>query len=445
MMVRSIAQLRQDSRRIFDAGVAAVDPVAALQRTLVRHGDILVVDGRPYDLRRYAHIYVVGTGKAGATMVQGLESVLDGRLSAGAVTVKYDHLAPVRYVTLYEAGHPIPDAAGVRGAEAIVQLAQQAGADDLVFCLLSGGGSALLPAPSPGISLAEKQQLTSLMLECGASVDEINVIRKHISRLKGGQLAQLVTPATLITLVLSDVVGDRLDAIASGPTVPDPSTFQNCLDIVMHYNLLTRLPESIRTRLQRGQAGAEPETPKPHTAVFARCQTVIIGSNRIALQMACTTAQDLGYTTLLLSSSVQGEAREVARVYAAIAQEIRRSGAPLAPPACVLAGGEPTVTLRGDGKGGRNQELALATALDITDLEGVVLLSGGTDGTDGPTDAAGAWADGQTVARARTLGLDPESYLRRCDSYHFFAALDDLLITGPTGTNVMDMHLLLVG
>jgi hydroxypyruvate reductase len=445
MMVRSITQLRQDSRRIFDAGVAAVDPVAALQRTLVRHGDILAVDGRPYDLRRYAHIYVVGTGKAGATMVQGLESVLDGRLSAGAVTVKYDHLAPVRYVTLYEAGHPIPDAAGVRGAEAVVHLAQQAGADDLVFCLLSGGGSALLPAPSPGISLAEKQQLTSLMLECGASVDEINVIRKHISRLKGGQLAQLVTPATLITLVLSDVVGDRLDAIASGPTVPDPSTFQDCLDIVRHYNLMTRLPESIRTRLQRGQAGAEPETPKPHTAVFARCQTVIIGSNRMALQTACTTAQELGYTTLLLSSSVQGEAREVARVYAAIAQEIRRSGAPLAPPACVLAGGEPTVTLRGDGKGGRNQELALAAALDITGLEGVVLLSGGTDGTDGPTDAAGAWVDGQTVARARTLGLDPESYLRRCDSYYFFAALDDLLITGPTGTNVMDMHLLLVG
>jgi hydroxypyruvate reductase len=444
-MVRSVSQLRQDSRRIFDAGVVAVDPVAALQRTLVRHGDILVVDGRLYDLRRYAHIYAVGTGKAGATMVQGLESVLDGHLSAGAVTVKYGHLAPVRDVTLYEAGHPIPDAAGVRGAEAIVRLAQQAGADDLMFCLLSGGGSALLPAPSPGISLAEKQQLTSLMLECGASVDEINVIRKHISRLKGGQLAQLVTPATLITLVLSDVVGDRLDAIASGPTVPDPSTFQDCLDIVTHYDLLTRLPESIRTRLQRGQAGAEPETPKPHTAVFARCQTVIIGSNRMALQAACATAQELGYTTLLLSSSVQGEAREVARVYAAVAQEVRRSGAPLAPPACVLAGGETTVTLRGDGKGGRNQELALAAALDIAGLERVVMLSGGTDGTDGPTDAAGAWVDGQTVARAHALGLAPEHYLRRSDSYHFFAALDDLLMTGPTGTNVMDMHLILVG
>lgn len=444
-MSRAESQLRQDGRRIFAAGVAAVDPVAAVQRAVVCHDATLVVHRTSYDLRRYAHIYVVGAGKAGATMTQGLEDVLGGRLSAGAVTVKYGHLAPVTHVVLNEADHPIPDAAGVQGAEAIIHLAQQAGEDDLVFCLLSGGGSALLPAPSAGITLAEKQQLTALLLECGASIDEINVIRKHLSQLKGGQLARLVAPATLVTLVLSDVVGDRLDAIASGPTVPDPSTFQDCLDIVARYDLLERLPARIRTRLQRGQDGEYPETPQGEDAAFARCQTVIIGSNHIALQAACETAQELGYTTLILSSSIQGEARQVARVYAAIAQEIRRSGTPLLPPACVLAGGETTVTIRGDGTGGRNQEFALAAALDIAGLERVVVLSGGTDGTDGPTDAAGALADGRTVVRAQALGVEPEPYLRRNDSYHFFAALDDLLITGPTGTNVMDIHLLLVG
>ncbi len=444
-MARAVSQLRHDAPCIFAAGVAAVDPVAAVQRAVVRHGETLVVDGTPYDLRRYAQIYVVGAGKAGATMVQGLETVLNGRLSGGAVTVKYGHLAPATRVTLHEANHPIPDLAGVQGATAIMHLAQLAGADDLVFCLLSGGGSALLPAPCDGITLEEKQRLTGLLLECGASIDEINVIRKHISRLKGGQLTRLVAPATLITLVLSDVVGDRLDAIASGPTVPDPSTFQDCLDIVARYDLLERLPPSIRTHLQRGLAGIYPDTPKGDDPAFAPCQTVIIGNNSMALQAACAAARDLGYATLMLSSSIQGEAREVARMHAAIAQEIRRHGAPLTPPACILSGGETTVTIRGDGTGGRNQEFVLAAALDIAGLDGVVVLSGGTDGTDGPTDAAGALADGQTVARAQARELQPEHYLRRCDSYNFFAALGDLLITGPTGTNVMDIHLVLVG
>jgi hydroxypyruvate reductase len=444
-MSRTTHQLRQDARHIFAAGVAAVDPVTAVQRAVIRQDETLLVSGVSYDLRQYTHVYVVGGGKAGATMAQGLEMVLGTWLSSGAVIVKYGHLAPVSRVALYEAGHPIPDAAGMRGAEAIMRLAHQASTDDLVFCLLSGGGSALLPAPGTGISLAEKQQVTSLLLECGASIDEINVIRKHISRLKGGQLARLVAPATLITLVLSDVVGDRLDAIASGPTVPDPSTYQDCLDIVARYNLLERLPVSVVTHLQRGQAGGCSDTPKAGDAAFARGQTVVIASNRLALQAAYNTARALGYKTLILSSSIQGETRDIARMHAAIAREVRQSGAPLDPPACVISGGETTVTVRGNGKGGRNQEFALAAALDIADLERVVVLSGGTDGTDGPTDATGAVADGQTRARAKALGLDPEQFLRRNDSYHFFAALDDLLHTGPTGTNVMDIHLLLVG
>jgi len=444
-MSRTVQQLREDSRHIFAAGVAAVDPVAAVRRAVVRQGNMLYVDGVPYDLQRYARVYVLGAGKAGATMAQGLEAVLGERLTAGIVTVKYGHLAPVSRVTIYEAAHPVPDEAGVQGAEALIRLAQQADVDDVVFCLLSGGGSALLPAPSPGITLTEKQRVTSLFLECGASIDEINTIRKHLSQLKGGQLARLVAPATLITLVLSDVVGDRLDVIASGPTVPDPTTYQDCLEIIRRYDLLTRLPVSVRSHLQRGQAGERAETLKATDPALARCQTVIIGSNRIALQAARAAAQARGYTTLILSSSVEGEARQIARMHAAIAREIRQSGEPVAPPACVIAGGETTVTIRGDGTGGRNQEFALATALGIAGLDSVVVLSGGTDGTDGPTPAAGALADGHTVARARALGLTPETFLCRNDSYHFFHALDDLLITGPTGTNVMDMHILLVG
>src|SRR6266852_6052862 len=286
-MSRTIQQLREDSRHIFAAGVAAVDPVAAVRRAVVRQGDTLYVDGVSYDLQRYAHVYVVGAGKAGATMAQGLEEVLGERLTGGVVTVKYGHLAPVSRVTIHEAAHPVPDAAGMRAAEALRHLAQQAGVDDVVFCLFSGGGSALLPAPSPGITLEEKQQVTSLLLECVASIDEINTIVKHMSKLKGGQLARLVLPATLITLVLSDVVGDRLDVIASGPTVPDPTTYQDCLEIVQRYGLLARLPVSVRTHLQRGQAGELAETPKATDPAFARCQTVIIGSNRLALQAAC--------------------------------------------------------------------------------------------------------------------------------------------------------------
>lgn len=444
-MSRTLQQLRDDSCHIFAAGVAAVDPVAAVQRAVVRRDDVLGVDGVAYDLRRYAHVYVVGAGKAGATMAQGLASVLRERLSGGVIIVKYGHGVPVARVTIQEADHPVPDAAGVQGAVALMRLAQQADANDLVFCLLSGGGSALLPAPSPGISLADKQWVTTQLLACGASIDEINTIRKHLSQLKGGQLARLVAPATLITLVLSDVVGDRLDVIASGPTVPDPTTYQDCLEIVQRYDLYARLPASVRTHLLRGQAGELPETPKGADPAFARCQTVIIGSNRIALHAARAAAQQCGYRTLLLSSSVQGEARQIARMYAAIAQEIRHSGEPLAPPACVLAGGETTVTLQGDGRGGRNQELALAAALAIAGLDRVVLLSAGTDGSDGPTPAAGALADGGTVARARSLGMAPEAFLRRNDSYSFFHALDDLLITGPTGTNVMDLQILLVG
>ena len=441
----SLTRLRNDSRAIFAAGVAAVDPLVAVQRAVRRSGDMLEVDGTTYDLGRFARIFVVGTGKGSAVMAQGLEGILGERISAGAVTVKYEHTAPVQRVTLHEAAHPIPDAAGVQGANAAMDLARQAGDDDLVFCLLSGGGSALWPAPSTGISLAEKQRMTGLLIDCGARIDEINVIRKHLSGIKGGQLARLAAPARLITLVLSDVVGDRLDAIASGPTVADPTTFWDCLNILTHYDLIDRVPDSIRAHLQQGLAGEAPETPKAGDPVFELGQTVIVANNRLALHAARQAAEARGYTTLLLTSTLEGEARHVARVHAAIAQEICHSGQPIAPPACIISGGETTVTVRGDGKGGRSQEFALAAALHVAGLENTVVLSGGTDGSDGPTDAAGALVDGRTLARAGALGLQAEAFLHRNDAYHFFQALDDLLLTGPTGTNVMDMVVMLVG
>ena len=440
-----LARLRDDCRAIFDAGVAAVDPLVAVQRAVVRCGDALEVDGVTYDLRTCSGVYVVGTGKGSGIMAHGLESILADRLSAGAVTVKYGHGAPVKGVTLYEAAHPIPDEAGVQGARAAMDLMRQAGADDLVFCLLSGGGSALWPAPTDGISLAEKQRVTGLLIDCGARIDEINVIRKHLSAIKGGQLARLAAPARLITLVLSDVVGDRLDAIASGPTVPDPTTYEDCLDILSHYDLLGRVPDSIHAHLRRGLTGGVSETPKSADPVFKLGQTVVVANNRLALRAALETAERRGYRTLLLSSTVEGEARHVARMHAAIAQEICQSGQPISPPACIISGGETTVTVRSDGKGGRNQEFALAAALHLAGLPHTVVLSGGTDGTDGPTDAAGALADGRTLARAKALGLQAEEFLHRNDAYHFFQALDDLLFTGPTGTNVMDMYLVLVG
>ena len=441
----SLARLRDDSRAIFAAGVAAVDPLVAVQRAVRRAGDTLTVDGLAYDLRRFSRIFVVGTGKGSAVMAQGLEAILGERVSAGAVTVKYEHVAPVERVALYEAAHPIPDAAGVQGANAAMELARQAGTNDLMFCLISGGGSALWPAPSGGISLAEKQRMTGLLIDCGARIDEINVIRKHLSAVKGGQLARLAAPARLITLVLSDVVGDRLDAIASGPTVADPTTFRDCMNILTHYDLLDRLPDSIHDHLQQGLAGSIPETPKAGDAVFELGQTVIVANNRLALRAAREAAEARGYTTLLLSSTLEGEARHVARMHAAIAQEICHSGQPVPPPACIISGGETTVTVRGDGKGGRSQEFALAAALHVAGLHDTVVLSGGTDGTDGPTDAAGALVDGRTLARAEALGLQPEAFLHRNDAYHFFQALDDLLLTGPTGTNVMDMVVMLVG
>lgn len=441
----STAALRNDARCIFDAALHAADPAAAIRRHVVREGNRLNIGGRVCDLDRFENVCVVGAGKAGSAMAGAMESLLGDRLTGGLVNVKYGHSIPLQRVKVVEAGHPIPDAAGVDGTEKIVELLAPLGEGDLVFCLLSGGGSALLPLPAEGVTLEEKQAVTELLLQCGATINETNTVRKHISRVKGGQLARLASPARLVSLVLSDVIGDPLDIIASGPTVPDESTFADCRSVLDKYGLRDKLPGAVIRHLDAGSKGTVPETPDPDDPVFCRTQTVMVANNRQALDAARIEAIKRGYNPLVLSSSIDGETREVARVYAAMAREIEGYGDPVRRPACVISGGETTVTLKGGGKGGRNQEFVLATVSGIEGLERTVVFSAGTDGTDGPTDAAGAVADGNTLARAAEMGLDADASMDRNDAYHFFEPLGDLVMTGPTHTNVMDLRLLLVG
>jgi hydroxypyruvate reductase len=377
-------------------------------------------------------------------MAAAIEDILAERITKGTVNVKYGYANPLSRVKIVEAGHPLPDHNGLRGSQIIYDLLHRAGQRDLVICLISGGGSSLLPLPVPPISLSDKQSTTEALLACGARINEVNAVRKHLSRLKGGQLARAGYPAAIVCLILSDVVGDCLDVIASGPCVPDPSTFQDCMEVLARYAIADRLPKSILRHFEAGLAGMVPETPKSGDPVFGNVIHRVVGNNRRALAAARDAAEKLGYHAMVLSSLIEGETRDVAGVHTAIAKEIQRTQQPLASPACVLSGGETTVTLRGKGKGGRNQEFALAGAIDIEGEREIVLLCAGTDGTDGPTAAAGAIADTQTVGRAMTIGMDPRQYLANNDAYHFFNSLGDLVITGPTRTNVMDLRILLV-
>lgn len=440
-----VLRLRQDAMTIFRSALAAVDPEEAVRRHLRMEAGALAVEGRRYDLDGCDRVLVVGAGKAVAPMAKALEDLLGDRIAAGLLVIKDGHGLPLRKIRIQEASHPVPDERGVAGTLEILKLLEGARERDLVICLISGGGSALLIAPSEGIGLADKQATTKNLLACGATIHEINTIRKHLSRAKGGQLARAAHPATVLSLILSDVVGDDLDVIGSGPTVPDRSSFQDTLEILKRYEIWNRIPDSVRQRVIQGVKGALPETPKPGDPAFERCAQVLVGSCLRALTAAARTADRLGYQSLILSSKVEGEAREVAKAFSAIGKEILSSGQPVQPPACVLIGGETTVTLQGDGRGGRNQEFVLASAIALEGTDRVVLLAGGTDGTDGPTDAAGAVADGHTVRRAREMGMDPHAFLKRSDSYHFFKPLNDLIITGPTRTNVMDVYMLLVG
>jgi hydroxypyruvate reductase len=439
-----VQSMRQDALDIFGAALKAVDPVEAILKYVKVVGDQLRVGQQHFVFNDYDRILVVGAGKAGAPMARALEDLLGDRIADGVIVVKEGHALPLEYVRIHEASHPVPDERGIKGAEEILSIVGNAGKRDLVLCLISGGGSALLVAPAEGVSLEDKQEVTRLLLACGADIHEINTIRKHLSRAKGGGLARFAYPATVVSLILSDVIGDDLNVIASGPAVPDTSTFEEASQILDKYDIRDQVPESVRSRIDRGLKGEVADTPKAGDAVFRQCFFQLVGTNIQALKAAGQKAEGLGYRNLIISSTIEGEAREVSKVLTAIAKEIRNSGNPISAPACILCGGETTVTIRGDGKGGRNQEYALACALSIDGMENVLILAGGTDGNDGPTDAAGAIADGSTLARARAKGLDPLNYLSRNDAYHFFQALEDLVLTGPTRTNVMDVYMLLV-
>ena len=435
---------RTHARAIFDAGVAAADPGHCIRQALAVTGDELRCGPLRFPLDTISSLRLVGAGKATAAMAAAAEAILGDRIDCGAINTKYGHALPLVRVETFEAGHPVPDEAGVAGARRQLELLANLDPDALVLGLFSGGGSALLPAPAEGLTLAEKQETTRLLLACGATIDEINALRKHLSAIKGGLLARVAAPARVVALMLSDVIGDPLDTIASGPTHPDATTFGDCLAIVDRYDLRGQLPPSVRQHLEAGTRGEQPETPKPGDPCFARAESLVIGNSRLAIDAAANQASALGYEVCVLTSRLQGEARHAATALVSIAQETAETNRPIARPACLIAGGETTVTLRGNGKGGRNQELALAAALQLDGWPAITLLSGGTDGTDGPTDAAGALADGQTLSRARAQGLDARAFLDRHDSYSFFTALDDLVITGPTGTNVMDLQIILI-
>src|SRR5581483_1420587 len=436
--MKTLADLRVDALEIFHAALRAADPRAAIHRVLQREGNMLWLNGQPFADVTRGRVIVVGMGKAGAPMAQALEEIAGDEIDAGAVTVKYGHVARTRKIKINEAGHPLPDENGVRATQEIVRLLRDLSADDLVICVVSGGGSALMEWLVEGVTLDDLRALTSELLRCGATIYEINTLRKHISRVKGGQLARWAQPARVLALILSDVLGSPLDVIASGPTAPDSSSFADALSILETRALREKIPAAIRAHLERGARGEIPDTPKADDPLFARVTNVIVADNRIAWDAAAHEAETRGYAVESVGTDLQGEAR-------ALGVELPQPGLRASAGTCLVGGGEPTVVLRGRGKGGRAQELVLAAAREIAGERNIVVLSAGTDGTDGPTNAAGALADNATIARARALGLDADAFLENNDAYHFFRALNDLVITGPTNTNVNDLMLVLRG
>jgi glycerate 2-kinase len=454
--MRDQAAYLRHLRSIFLAGVARVDPGRMMKERVRLEGQTLVAQTEDKetrtDLGSFSRIVALGAGKAAAPMARILEEILGDRLDGGLITVKRGHGEKLAKIRLLEASHPVPDETSVEAAAKTLEIASAGDPHTLFVNLISGGGSALLCLPfgndTVRLSLAEKQLTTRLLLECGATIQELNAVRKHISGIKGGRLAESMYPATSISLILSDVVGDRLDAIASGMTAADPTTFSDAKRILEQYGLWTQVPENVRKVIDLGLNGKIPDTLKKNHPVFDRVHNIILGSNYFALQAAAGRARQLGFNTVLLTSVLTGEAREAGRFLYCLAKDIKKKGLLVAPPACVIAGGETTVTIRGSGTGGRNQEMALAVLSEMHDCEeeseGIYFLSAGTDGNDGPTDAAGAFACRALVRSCRRKGLDPHSYLADNDSYSFFSETNGLLKTGPTNTNVADLQILIV-
>ncbi len=433
---------------LFNAALSAADPYRAVKGSLAMEKDgRLRVSGTVYDLERYGTVIAVGAGKAAAAMARAIEDALGPKLDRGIIIVKYGHTGQLRKIEQREASHPLPDAAGAAATVEISELLRAAGERTLVFCLLSGGASSLLVSPVEGVTLGDKQDVTDVLLKTGAAIDELNAVRKHLSKVKGGRLAALAFPATIVTLLLSDVLGDRLDVIGSGPTVPDTTTFAHSLDVLKQRSIIAKTPQRVLQYLERGASGLEPETPKAGHPCFEKTKPVIVGGLGQSLIAAKLAAENAGFDARIITEHLSGEARTAARY---LAQQVRQLMPTVAGRACLISGGETTVTVTGNGIGGRNQELALAFAREIEGVPGITMLSAGTDGTDGSTDAAGAVVDGATLERARRAGIDPEFYLETNDSYRFFKMLDSRqaekhhLVTGPTGTNVMDIQIMLI-
>jgi glycerate 2-kinase len=430
-------------KKLIGRGLAAVAAHAAVARVISRNGEQLLIGRRRYDLRRYERVIVAGAGKATASMARAVEQRLGSRLHSGFVVVKYGHGLPTKRVVVAEAGHPIPDGSGQRAAAKLSSMAKALGRRDLLIILLSGGASSLLPAPVAGVTLADKQRTTQELLRCGASISEINSVRKHLSRIKGGRLAES-TEATVLTLILSDVLHDDLSAIASGPTAPDPTTYRDAAGVLKRYRIWRAVPQRVRQHLERGCQGFVSETPKPGSSLFRRVHHHIVGNNAVAVTAVTRAAREAGLRTLVRLPAFAGDARQAGKQFGILAKKIVNEGKPLQRPCCVVAGGETTVTVTGRGTGGRAQEFAVAAALEIAGLANVWVVAIGTDGTDGPTDAAGAVTNGCLVARAQRFSVDLRGALKRHNTYPALKKLRQLIITGPTGTNVNDLYLLLV-
>jgi len=431
--------------RIMTAALSAVDPYSAVMNGLSNSGY------RPPDfydkknLTKFQRIKIVGAGKAGQPMAEAAQEFFGDRISEGIVIVKDGYTKKPgisEKIKIIEASHPIPDQRGVKFTQEIIELLQNSGVNDLVICLISGGGSALLVSPVQGVSLDELQDLTELLLASGATINEINTLRKHLDHVKGGQLARIASPAKVICLILSDVVGDPLDVIASGPTVADPTTYQDALGILDRYEIHEQAPASIIEHLINGRDGNVDETPKPGEEYFANVHNLIVGSNQTATQAAVRQAKKEGLNTLSLTNYLQGEASQAGKFLGSILRQIAIQNQPIPRPACIVVGGETTVTIKGNGVGGRNQELALGAVADLHGLTNIALITLATDGGDGSSDAAGAVVTGDTFSRAISNNLDPEVFLSNNDSYNFFLPLGDLLRIGPTQTNVNDLTFL---
>jgi glycerate 2-kinase len=445
--MKSSRILRTDAARIWSASLNAVHAGTAVGKFVKRRGQTLLVQGCRYDLKKYRNIWVLGAGKAAAPMGQAIEKVMGGYISGGLLATKYGHSLPLKKIQITEAGHPLPDENSVEAAARILGLAKQVSPDDLVICLLSGGASALVVSPAEGIDLPAKLECTRLLLNAGASIQELNAVRKHLSRLKGGRLAKILAPARIINLVLSDVVGDDTGTIASGPLCSDPTTYADCIGILRRLEIFKQMPAAVRNRFEQGAAGFLEETPKQKENIFRKTQTVIVGSCAQACSAAAQMARRLGYRTAVLTSGLEGDNAEAAGFHMSVIKEIIFENRPLRRPACIISGGETTVKVTGNGKGGRNQEFALHCVRELADLPAPsAAISLGTDGTDGPTEAAGAIADSSTLARSMKFGAGfVDNCLQNNDSYRFFSRLGDLIVTGPTWTNVMDLHIFLVG